>query len=384
MSRNSQNAALSNDFNWDLYADGWDGVTQKANKKIRKGKKRAGDIIYSHEKYAQDLYNRMSKINVMNVKDSKKGDNLPISDLHVVDDNTLSATVGYGAGTVLIDLDKENKFYEQFGIDDKKLDKQGFIDGLKNDPNFKSKLLSLNLTTKLGTDMNKGSMWDGYVDKLTAEFKQQITAQDKAYFAEVLNVTTGGFNVLISGTIKGFMPGSMASSNKITDYESYVGRTIEVMIESWTPKRGFLVSRKKYINKAKPLYIEPIAKALEKEPEKLYKGKITGHTPFGVFVELDEFITGMLHKSLVSDDLRMRMRAGEIETGNEIDVYVARIDNTNRVILSDVHPSERAEVEERRRLEDEAEKSEYMASKNSEKKQKNRKTNLKTNATANG
>lgn len=374
MSRNFQtNSVGQNDFNWDLYADGWNGVKQQSNNRIRKSKKRSGDVIYSHEKYAQDLYNKLSKVDAYNVKDAKKGDNLPITDLNVVDDNTLSATVGYGGGTVLVDLGKEEKFFEQFGVDGQKLDKKGFVEGLKS-PQFKNQLISKDLYIKLGTDLNKGSLWDSYVDKKNEEFRKQITAQDMAYFAEVTGVTSGGFSVIISNTIPGFMPGSMASSNRIDDYESFVGRVLEVMIESWNPKRGFIVSRKKYINKARPMYLAPIADAIEKEPEKVYHGKITGFTYFGVFVELDEFVTGMLHKSLVSDDIRMRMRAGEIEVGTPIDVYVTRIDNTGRVILSDVHPSERKAVEERRKLEDEAEKSEYMSSKHAAER-KNRQAN---------
>ena len=152
----------------------------------------------------------------------------------------------------------------------------------------------------------------------------------------------------------------------MSDYDSYIGRRFEVMVDSYHPKHGFVVSRKKFIEKVRPLKLQPYQDAINEDPDKLYHGKVTGATLFGVFVELDEYITGMLHKSLVSDELRERMRQGTVVTGEPIDVYIDRIENNGRVILSDVRTSERAEVEERRKVEDEAEKKVYKEHKERE------------------
>ena len=153
----------------------------------------------------------------------------------------------------------------------------------------------------------------------------------------------------------------MAASNRIDDYSTMVGRTIEVMVESWSPRYGFVVSRKKFINMMRPFKIQPLREELDKNPDKLYHGRITGTNLYGVFVELDEFITGMLHKSLVSDEMREAMRNGTIEAGQEIDVYIDNVDN-NRVVLSDVPTKDRKAVQARREAEDVSEKSEYNAS----------------------
>ena len=375
MSRNSQAAGIA-DFNWDLYADGWNGCSKKENKKIRKSKKNQRDIVHSHERYAQELYNRMSKIVVENVKDAKKGDSLLISDVNIINNDTMSVTVGHGASNVIVDLNKENRLFEQFRVSDNPLTKDEFVQYVRQSPEFKQKLISMNLTTKLGTDTQKGSMWDGYLEKFTQELKEQMILNNKAYYAEILESNPGGFFVNIANTITGFMPGSMASSNKINDYESYVGRTVEVMVESYNPKYGFIVSRKKFIEYMRPLKIRPIIENLEKNPDLVYTGRVTGSTPFGVFVELDEYITGMLHKSLVSDDLRERMRNNDFEHGEMIEVYVSRVEKArvtdpktnlekvvDRVILSDVPLAEREEVEIRRKAEDDAEKKEYLAKK---------------------
>lgn len=229
----------------------------------------------------------------------------------------------------------------------------------------------MDLTAKIGSDTEKGSIWDGYVDQMTAELKDQITKNSRAYYANILSTNGGGFVVEVAGTIKAFMPGSMAASNRIVDYESYVGKTLEVMVESWNPKYGFVVSRKKYLNKIRPLKIKTFEETLKNAPDTVFTGKITGSNQYGVFVELNEFITGMVHKSLASDELRQKMRDDALNPGTvivpgtDIQVYLHKIEN-GRVILSDVNPKDRPTVMEKREKEDNAEKSEHIAQKNSD------------------
>jgi predicted RNA-binding protein with RPS1 domain len=349
------------DFNWDLYESECSNVLKQNKKvKVEKGSK---DKCYCHAEYAQEDYNKYANMHYENVKDVQKGSILPISDINVVDDNTLIATVGEGANNIIIDLNKETKFFNQFTTDDVPTDKEMFVSNLKSSPEFKRQILSMNLTAKIGTDVEKGSIWDGYVESINVEMKEQITRNDKAYFAEVLSTNGGGFVVEVAGTVKAFMPGSMAASNRISDYDSLIGKTMEVMVESWNKKYGFVVSRKKYLNMVRPLKLKPIIDSLNSEPDKLYTGTVTGATQFGIFVELDEYITGMLHKTLVSDSMRDDMREGVIKPGDVLSVYVHKVEN-NRVILSDVPSSERDLVIKKREAEDNAEKSEHMAQKN--------------------
>lgn len=359
-------AALGNEgapgFNWEAYEDGWTGTGLKVNKKV-KVRPNSKDKVYSHEPYAQELYNRTKKMRVENVKDIKKGASVSISNLDVIDDKTLVATIGNGASNITIDLTKENNFLRIL-TPEHDMTREQFTEALKTSPDFKKQLLSNHLTARVGTDVEKGSIWDGYIEQFTNELKEQITKNNKAYWAEVIDTNVGGFVVEVASTIRAFMPGSMAASNRIEDYSTMIGRTIEVMVESWSPKYGFVVSRKKYINKMRPYKIQPLREELDKNPDKLYHGRVTGANQYGVFVELDEFITGMLHKSLVSDEMREAMRNGTIEAGTEIDVYIDNLDN-NRVVLSDVSPAERPAVKERREAEDATEKSEHNAAQQS-------------------
>lgn len=362
------------DFDWSLYENGWNGTSLKINKKVKT--KNSSEKIYCHESYAQDLYNTMSGIKVENAKDIKKGGMVAISDIRVIDDNTIMATVGGGASNLIVDLNKEGRFFSLLSYGGEIMNKQSFVKTLKENPEFKRQVLSMDLTAKVGTDTERGSIWDGYVEKMTNELKEQITNNNNAYYyyAEILSTNGGGFVVEVAGTIKAFMPGSMAASNRISDYDSYIGKTLEVMVESWSPKYGFVVSRKKYLNKIRPIKLKPIEDTLKSAPDTVYTGKVTGSNQFGVFVELNEFVTGMLHKTLVSDSLRQAMRDGTVESGSDITVYVHKIEN-GRVILSDVNTAERPAIIAKREAEDNAEKSEHIAQKNNSRSSSTESTN---------
>ena len=93
------------------------------------------------------------------------------------------------------------------------MNKESFVKTLKENPKFKQQVLSMDLSAKVGTDTERGSIWDGYVEKKADELKEQITKNNKAYYAEILSTNGGGFVVEVAGTIRAFMPGSMAASN---------------------------------------------------------------------------------------------------------------------------------------------------------------------------
>lgn len=348
-------AEAAGDFPWDLYEDGWNGRSLKRNNTVTSSKKNGNkDVIYSHESYAQDMYNALSGIKVDGNKELKKNVLVSISDINPIDDNTILITINGGANNIIVDLNKEQKFFNQFSVGDQKMDKTLFNESIRN-PKFKADLLSMDLTAKVGSDKEKASIYDGYVEKLSRELKEQISKNNKAYWATILSTNRGGFVVEVSDTIKAFMPGSMAAANRITDFESYIGKRMEVMVESWDPTYGFVVSRKKYLKTILPIKINNVIDELKDNQDKVFTGHVTGTTPFGVFVELDEYLTGMLHKTLVKDETREAMRNNSITAGTEINVYIHKIEG-NRIILSDVPSAERDAVIARREAEEESEK----------------------------
>ena len=338
-------------FNWNPYEDGWNGTSLKVNKNI---KTKNNEKVFSHESYAQELYDAYANVHVIGSKELVKNSLVHISDIDTIDDDTLMLTINGGSNNVVVDLNKEHQFFNQFNVgDDKTMDKEMFVEALK-DPKFKEQLLGMDLNAKITEgDVEKASIWNGYVETLEREMKEQITKKSKAYYATIMSTNKGGFVVDIMNTVKAFMPGSMAAANRVTDFESMVGKKFEVMIESYDPNYGFVVSRKKFLKTMLPVKLRELEDMLETDKDHVFDGKVTGTTSFGVFVELDEFITGMLHKTLVKDETREAMRNNEIAAGSNVQVYVHKIEK-NRVILSDVPSDERDAVIARREAEEAA------------------------------
>ena len=337
-----------------MYDDGWNGHGLKHNSKIKVHGK---DKVFSHEDYAAEEYAKYSGLKNVTSKELVKNALVSISDITPLDNDNVILTINGGSNNVIVDLNKEQKFLNQFSIGEDKISKEVFINSLAN-TTFKKDILNMNLFAKITAgDVEKASIWDGYVESLTREMKEQITKKSKAYYATILSTNKGGFVVDIMNTVKAFMPGSMAAANRVTDFESFVGKKFEVMVESYDPSYGFVVSRKKFLRTMLPVKLNELNNKLKDNKDTVFTGHVTGTTLFGVFVELDEFITGMLHKTLVRDETREAMRNNAIKPGTEIQVYVHKIEN-NRVILSDVPSAERDVVIARREAEEILEKQE--------------------------
>lgn len=113
-----------------------------------------------------------------------------------------------------------------------------------------------------------------------------------------------------------FMPKTLAGINKLPNPESIVGDTFEVMIENKTYE-GYIVSRKKFL---KTLIKDKIT---ELEFNKLYIGSVTGTTDFGIFVEFNECLTGMIHKANIDKEIIPSISA--VDPGESIQFYVKEV-----------------------------------------------------------
>jgi small subunit ribosomal protein S1 len=65
----------------------------------------------------------------------------------------------------------------------------------------------------------------------------------------------------------------------------------------------------------------------------LYQGNVTGTTPFGVFVEFNDCLTGMIHKANIVEEYRERIQ--DIKPGTIIEFYVKEI-NRKKIILTQI------------------------------------------------
>lgn len=177
--------------------------------------------------------------------------------------------------------------------------------------------------------MIKGSLSALYENRAHETLKS--IEEDQYINVFVRETTPAGYNVdvLYEGvTLPGFMPNTLAGINKLYDVESIVGKNIEVMIESYSREEGtYIVSRRKYLQSLIPSAIKKLKKG------ELYKGNVTGSTPFGIFVEFGECLTGMIHKTNIRPDMEDKVK--HIQPGEEIDFYIKEIIK-DKIILTQI------------------------------------------------
>jgi len=285
----------------------------KPNSKI---KALDGSKVYCHEPYAEELYKKYeSTYHLLDggSKDLIEGTVYKCRIMDVFEDRVLAQT---GSGqTIYIDLKKELKDATKLGID-------GITFNVDDEVNARVKRVNGGFS---------GSVVEYYIHTLRAELFDQIKKESSAYLIKIVSVNKGGYIADLSG-IKCFLPGSLAAANKITDFDSYIGKTLHVMIEGYVPAKDiFIVSYKKYLNKIMDSKIQ------ELDLTKKYKGYVTGTSDFGVFVEWDSVYTGLIHKTEFQDESYI----SDLTPGSEVEFYVKEIKENNRLTLTLDKPLER-------------------------------------------
>lgn len=175
----------------------------------------------------------------------------------------------------------------------------------------------------------KGSISTLYENRAHQTLKS--LEEGESVTAMIKSLNPAGYDVEINRggvTLPGFMPNTLAGINKLFDPTSIVGQTFEVMIESYAEQEGtYIVSRRKYLQTLIPKAIKELNYDIS------YKGHVTGTTPFGVFVEFNECLTGMIHKANVNPDWQERL--SEIKPGFEIEFYIKEIVR-EKIILTQI------------------------------------------------
>jgi len=180
----------------------------------------------------------------------------------------------------------------------------------------------------------KGSISELYESRAHETLKS--LEEGASVSALIKSLNPAGYVIEISHAgvvLPGFMPNTLAGINKLHNPESIVGQTLEVMIESYSESEGtYIVSRRKYLQTLIPDEVSKL------EYGTVYNGHVTGTTPFGVFVEFNDCLTGMIHKANLNEDWQNRIP--EIKPGFEVDFYIKEVirekGNRFKIILTQI------------------------------------------------
>ena len=171
----------------------------------------------------------------------------------------------------------------------------------------------------------------GSISALYENKARQTMDESQPVKAFVRSINPAGYDIDIlheGVTLPGFMPNTLAGINKLHDPNSIVGQTFDVMIESFSQEEGtYIVSRRKYLQTLIPSAIKKLNHG------EVYSGHVTGTTPFGVFVEFNECLTGMIHKANVNPDWQERLTS--ISPGFQIEFYIKEVIK-DKIILTQI------------------------------------------------
>lgn len=191
--------------------------------------------------------------------------------------------------------------------------------------------VSVLITSKEEGEQILGSVSGGIKQKVFRDLQAGVEDGDTAWVGKVNNlIENGGYIVNIQG-VDCFMPGSLAGINKLHDFSSIVGTEMYVVPVSFSPERGtIVVSHRKYLKALIPGKIEELKAKIE---DKL-SGNVTGTAKYGVFVEFDTCLTGMIHINDLDEVTIAKFKAREINPGDPIEFWVKDIVSNSKITLS--------------------------------------------------
>lgn len=268
------------------------------NIKLTKDDKPNRVRIFCKEPYAQELYDRYMSDGVSKVSGSKD----------------------FSEGQMCTVIAKTLDFNDKSIIAEEKFSKANVIVPFREfseDPKILTEDESSREFRVIITKAESGDYYGSERQTAAITYREDLNKfmkTDKWFNVKITNLVKGGYLALYKGTIKCFLPGSHAAANVITEFEDYLNKELPVVIENYDAANDlYIVSYKKYIKKTLPQRVH------ELEFGKKYTGIMTVEPyNFGIFVELDNYFTGLLHQTEFEDYEEFCKNL----TGPEIEIYV--------------------------------------------------------------
>jgi len=295
-------------FMWDAYEASCPSKTKKHNPHI---KTMNGDKVFSRESYAQEMYD------ILTAHDAALGNVVTIVDVGEIHTGTV---YGISSEFISVDIGYRELIYVKY-------DKEpAAIQALK--PGEETSVL---ITSADNNSHVVGSINGGIKHRVFMDLREAVEVGGTAWVGKVTHmIENGGYMVNIQG-IDCFMPGSLAGINKLHDFSSIIGTEIYVVPVSFSPDRGTLVvSHRKYLQALIPNEIENIKANQGAE----ITGNVTGTAKYGIFVEFNGCLTGMIHNNDLDEETLIKFKARQIQPGDEITFIVKDIISDTKITLT--------------------------------------------------
>ena len=170
---------------------------------------------------------------------------------------------------------------------------------------------------------------------------KEAFVENTFFYATITELIPAGYmlDMEVEGKkVKAFMPNTLAWVNKLTDSNSLTGKRLPVMIETLEQDKGiYVVSHKKYLESLIPEQVRKLKREWVKNRMKPYIGFITGTTPFGVFIEFYEFLTGMIYRKNIQAEWQTDEKWAEMKPGMYVNFYISDIIvPKNKIIMTQI------------------------------------------------
>lgn len=297
------------EFDWDAHQ----ASCPSRSRKINKGLKNTGNYnVYSHEPYAQDL------LDLFNGYEEAKPAQMQVEvgeiysgTIYSINEEWVAVDIGYRENVYV------NVLKEEISV------RGLFV------PDAEVKIQVLQMGGGRGFVL--GSISAGIKSAVVKEIMESIKDGATGYMGTVSQMIPGGGYIVTVQGVECFMPGSLAGINKLADFESIVGSNMYVVPVSFSEKRGtIVVSHREYLKAMIPSKIEALKENLTQD----LTGKVTGSAKYGVFVEFDECLTGMIHVNDLTPELLKAHRAREIKPGDDIAFKIKEVVSNEKIILT--------------------------------------------------
>ena len=299
------------EFDWEGYEATCPSRARRHNPKVNAP---IGVKVLCKEPYAQDFLNAIMGYEADNTVVQKiKAGEIYDGTIYSINHEWVAVDINYRQMVYVNMLKEEASIREQ----------------LSPDAPVKVQVLATESASIQGYVM--GSISAGIKTGRIDELMESIDKGTEAYEGLVTEMIPGGGYVVTVNGVDCFMPGSLAGINKLVDFESIVGETMYVVPVSFSDRRGtIVVSHREYLKAMIPNTIEMI----QKDPKAERTGKVTGTTKYGVFVEFEGCLTGMIHVNDLTADVVKRHKAREIEPGEDITFKVKEVVSNTKIILT--------------------------------------------------